>query len=97
MEDRVVETEAYRRLEQSDLDWFTWNEKEAFYGELKGLAEEIGSARAKISSAPRGDKVRKMGARRGLYQSNQREEGRPPSPHRALKQTIALSTGQELN
>jgi hypothetical protein len=29
----VVEhvTDAYRRLEQSDLDWFTWEEKEAFY------------------------------------------------------------------
>jgi DNA repair protein RadD len=39
---RAIETDAYRRLEQSDLDWTTWDEKEAFYGELKGYAEERG-------------------------------------------------------
>jgi hypothetical protein len=33
-------TDAYRRLEQSDWDWTTWEEKEQFYGELKGFAEE---------------------------------------------------------
>ena len=38
----IIETDAYRRLEQGDLDWFTWKEREQFYGELKGLAEEKG-------------------------------------------------------
>jgi hypothetical protein len=42
MREEAVETDAYRRLEQSDLDWTTWDEKEAFYGELKGFAEEKG-------------------------------------------------------
>ena len=31
-------TDAYRRLEQEDLDWTTWDEKGAFYGELKEFA-----------------------------------------------------------
>jgi hypothetical protein len=35
-------TDARRRLDQEDLDWTTWDEKEAFYGELKGFAEEKG-------------------------------------------------------
>jgi hypothetical protein len=38
--DKVIVTDAYRRLEQEDHDWTTWDEKEAFYGELKGYADE---------------------------------------------------------
>ena len=35
-------TDARRRLDQEDLDWFTWEEREQFYGELKGFAAEKG-------------------------------------------------------
>ena len=42
MSEYVIETDAYRRLEMDDLDWTTVEEKAAFYGELKGFAEEKG-------------------------------------------------------
>lgn len=44
MSERIIETDAYRRLEseQSRLEWFTAEDRAIFYGELKGYAAEKG-------------------------------------------------------
>lgn len=38
----VIITDATRRLEQSDLEWLTVEERAAFFGELKGYGQEKG-------------------------------------------------------